>query len=85
MTFYPSGKSSKLALEVQDSIIKATGAVDKGTSPATFYVLRNTSMPSILVEMGFVSNANEAGKLQDDNYRNKIAQGIFNGVVKYFN
>ncbi|WP_245867897.1 N-acetylmuramoyl-L-alanine amidase [Sporomusa silvacetica] len=85
MTFYPSGKSSKLALEVQNSIIKETGAVDKGTSSATFYVLRNTSMPSILVEMGFVTNASEARKLQEDNYRNKIAQGIFNGVVKYFN
>lgn len=85
MTFYPSGKSSKLALEVQDNIIKETGADDKGTSAATFYVLRNTSMPSILVEMGFVSNASEAGKLQDDNYRNKIAQGTFAGITKYFN
>jgi len=84
MTFYPSGKASKLALEVQNSIITQTGAVDKGTSPATFYVLRNTSMPSILVEMGFISNADEAKKLQEDSYRNKVAQGIFNGVVKYF-
>lgn len=85
MTFYPSGKSSKLALEVQNSIITETGALDKGTSSATFYVLRNTSMPSILVEMGFVSNAGEAMRLQEGSYRNKIAQGIFNGVVKYFN
>ena len=85
MTFYPSGKSSQLALEVQNGIIKETGAVDKGTSSATFYVLRNTSMPSILVEMGFVTNAAEARKLQEDSYRNKIAQGIFDGVVSYFN
>ena len=85
MTFYPSGKSSKLALEVQNSIITETGSADKGTSPATFYVLRNSSMPSILVEMGFVTNTGEARRLQEDNYRNKIAQGIFNGVVKYFN
>lgn len=85
MTFYPSGKASKLALEVQNSIIKETGAADKGTSTATFYVLRNTTMPSILVEMGFVTNAGEAGNLQDDGYRNKLAQGIVNGVVKYLN
>jgi N-acetylmuramoyl-L-alanine amidase len=84
MTFYPSGKASKLALEVQNSIIAQTGAADKGTSPATFYVLRNTSMPSILVEMGFVSNAAEAKRLQEDSYRNKVAQGVFNGLVKYF-
>ncbi|MGL5514719.1 MAG: N-acetylmuramoyl-L-alanine amidase family protein [Sporomusa sp.] len=84
MTFYPSGKSSKLALAVQDAIIRQSGAADKGTSAATFYVLRNTTMPSVLVEMGFVSNAREARALQDDSYRNKIAQGIFNGVVSFF-
>lgn len=85
MTFYPSGKSSDLALDVQNELIKQTGAVDKGTSSATFYVLRSASMPSILVEMGFISNAAEAALLNQDSYRNKIAQGIFNGVIKYYN
>lgn len=85
MTFFPSGKSQKLALEVQTSLIKETGAIDKKTAPATFYVLRNTSMPSILVEMGFVSNAAEAARLQEDSYRTKMAQGVFNGIVRYFN
>lgn len=83
MTFYPSSKSQQLALEVQSALVSATGSVDKGISPATFYVLRNTPMPSILVEMGFVTNAQEAQQLQSDQYRNKIATGIFNGVVKY--
>jgi N-acetylmuramoyl-L-alanine amidase len=85
MTFYHSEKSPQLALSVQSELIKATGAVDKETSPATFYVLRNTSMPGILVEMGFVSNAAEAKRLQNDTYQNSVAQGIFAGVVKYFN
>jgi N-acetylmuramoyl-L-alanine amidase len=85
MTFFPSGKSEQLALDVQTSLIKETGAVDKGTSPATFYVLRNASMPSILIEMGFVTNAAEASRLQNDSYRNKMAQGIFSGIVKHFN
>lgn len=84
MTFYPSGKSAKLALEVQSSLARETAAVDKGTQPATFYVLRNTTMPSILVEMGFISNPSEAVKLQSDSYRNHVAQGIFTGVVRYF-
>jgi len=47
-------------------------------------VLRNAAMPAILVEMGFVSNNAEAAKLQSDAYRNKVAQGVFNGIVKYF-
>lgn len=84
MTFYPSGKSSALALEVQNALVQETGANDKGTSSATFYVLRNTTMPSILVEMGFVSNPQEAAQLNDNSYRNKVAQGVFNGMVRYF-
>ena len=85
MTFYPSGKSSALALEVQNNLVAQTGAVDKGVSTATFYVLRNASMPSILVEMGFVTNAKEAALLNTDSYRAKIAQGLLNGIVNYFN
>lgn len=83
MTFYPQDRSSQLALDVQQSLVQQTGAVDKGISPATFYVLRKTSMPSILVEMGFVTNKQEAGKLSDYSYQSKIAQGVFNGVVRY--
>lgn len=83
MTFYPNGKSSDLALDVQNELINQTGAVDKGISPATFYVLRSTSMPSILVEMGFISNGAEAALLSQDSYRSKISQGVFNGIVKY--
>ncbi len=84
-TFYHSGKSPDLAQAVQSSLVKETGAIDKGIAPETFYVLRNTSMPGILVEMGFVSNREEASRLQSDSYRNSIAQGIFDGIVKYFN
>lgn len=84
MTFYRSGESSQLASKVQSALINQTGAVNKGTEAATFYVLRNTSMPSILVEMGFISNANEAARLSDNSYRNNVAQGIYNGIVEYF-
>lgn len=85
MTFYPTGKSSALASAVENAMVVQTGAIDKGTSSANFHVLRNTSMPSTLVEMGFVSNKEEAAQLNSDSYRNKLAQGIFTGIVNYFN
>lgn len=85
MTFYQNGKSSALASEVQNALVTETGAINKGTSSANFHVLRNTSMPSTLVEMGFVSNEEEAAQLNSDSYRNKLAQGIFTGIVNYFN
>lgn len=83
MTFYPQNKSSQLAQEVQQELIKQTQAVDKGVSPATFYVIRKTSMPSILVEAGFLTNAQEAAKLSTASYQEKIAQGVFNGITRY--
>ena len=84
MSFYPQGKASDLASAVQKSIIQAAGAIDKGIETATFYVLRKTSMPSVLIEIGFLSNPEEAVRLQDNGYRTKIVQGIFNGIVTYF-
>lgn len=84
MTFYPSGKADELAQEVQNGIVRHTGAIDKGISPATFYVLRNAPITSILIEMGFVTNPREAILLQEDGYRNKIAAGAFDGIVRYF-
>ncbi len=84
-TFYNTAQSSQVAFDVQNGLVAATGANDKGTSQANYYVIRNPSMPSILVEMGFVSNASEAAKLNNDAYRNKIATGISNGIVHYFN
>ena len=84
MTFYQSGKSPSLASEIENSLVSETGAVNKGTSSANFHVLRTSSMPSTLVEMGFVSNKEEAAQLNSDSYRNKLAQGIFTGIVNYF-
>lgn len=84
MTFYPSAQSPRLAQIMQESILKQTHSVDKGISPANFYVLRNTTMPSILIEMGFISNPQEASFLKSDVYRSKVADGIYNGVTNYF-
>ncbi|MBP2650271.1 MAG: cell wall hydrolase/autolysin [Firmicutes bacterium] len=84
MTFYPQGTSSRLAEDVGKALINSTQAVNKGTSPANFYVLRKNTVPSTLIEMGFVSNAEEAAKLATDAYREKIADGIFAGIVQYF-
>ncbi len=84
-TFYPTGKSSLLASAVEDALVTETSATNKGTSPANFYVLRNNPVPSTLVEMGFVSNKEEAALLNNDSYRAKLAQGILNGIINYFN
>ena len=84
MTFFSRSGSERLAKDIQSALVNATGAKDRGVHVATFHVLRNTSMPSVLVETGFLTNAEEAALLKTDAYRSKIVQGIFDGVVQYF-
>lgn len=60
MTFFSQNGSEPLAKDMQAALVKATGAKDRGANAANFHVLRNTSMPSVLVETGFLTNAEEA-------------------------
>lgn len=48
------------------------------------YMYRNTTVPGVLIECGFLSNANERYLLQQDNYQEKLARSITNSVVEYF-
>lgn len=84
MTFYHDDMSRTLAQAVQKNMVYRTQANDKGIQTAGFYVLRHTAMPSILVEMGFVSNPQEAKLLSSHAYRVKLANGIYEGIEEYF-
>ena len=61
------------------------GISDRNVHPTVLQVLLGTSMPSALIEIGFVSNPIEAKLLMDKQYQQSIAQGICNGVMSYFN
>ncbi|MBN2706626.1 MAG: N-acetylmuramoyl-L-alanine amidase, partial [Deltaproteobacteria bacterium] len=56
---------------------------DLGVKQAPFYVLIGAQMPSILVEVSFISNQMEAQRLASAAYRQKIAEGLADGVEKY--
>lgn len=73
-----------LAWYVQDGILRQTNATDHGLKAANFAVLRQTKMPAILLEAGFLSNPGEEAKLRTNSYQNKIAQGVVDGIVKFF-
>jgi N-acetylmuramoyl-L-alanine amidase len=85
MTFHHPASSfgPLLAALVQDELVAATGAVDKGVRTANFFVLRETVMPSILVECGFMSNYGECRRLLDPEYQQTIARAIARGVDRY--
>ena len=77
-------KSRKLANKVQQNLLYQTGANDRGVKRASFTVLRETSIPSILVELGFIDNPEERNKIKTNEYQERLANGIVDGIVEYY-
>lgn len=75
--------NSLLAYEIQRGVIKYSKALDRGVKHARFYVLKYASAPAVLIEVGFLSNRTEAGKLKTRTYQNKLIKGIENGILRY--
>jgi len=76
-------ESTKLAGHVQTSMAQGLRIKDLGVKQAPFYVLIGAQMPAILSEITFLSNPNEARRLQEDNYLQTIAEHISSGVNDY--
>ncbi|ONI40894.1 hypothetical protein AN396_00885 [Candidatus Epulonipiscium fishelsonii] len=83
LIYKPNGISEEFAQSVQLNLVEATGLVDRGIKLADLSVLRNTVMPAILVEVGFLSNEKEEALLRQDSFLEIIAQGLFNGIINF--
>lgn len=84
-TYYAPDDSegAMLAQMIDEEILKRTGRNDRGVVEANFYVIRNTIMPGCLVEGAFMSNPTELALLKTDEFREKIAQGISEGIRRF--
>ncbi len=82
-TFYNTTHSLMLAREVHKELAKATGLRNRGVSRGPFYVIRKTTMPSILTETAFISNSREEALLMQPQYRERVARGMALGVQNY--
>ena len=83
-TLYKTERGKELATPVQAALIKATKEVDRGLKHRTnLYVLNGTLMPSILVEIGFISHPQTEVKLVDTDYQLLVARAIAEGILKY--
>jgi N-acetylmuramoyl-L-alanine amidase len=76
-------KNMLLAYEMQKSLVSDLGVEDRGVHRARFWVLRDATMPAILIEGGFMSHPVEGKKIFDPAYRKKMAQSITNGILNY--
>jgi N-acetylmuramoyl-L-alanine amidase len=76
-------ESSKLAEYIQNELNDLLGTRNRGVKQAPFRVLMRTAMPAVLVETAFISNPAEEKKLHDDEFLEKIAAAIDNGISKF--
>ena len=67
----------------QDGMVKATGWRDRNVKQQPVWVLKDASMPAVLVEVGFISNAQEEKALKTEATKNTIAKSLFNSFVEY--
>jgi len=75
--------SKQLASDVLNQMIAKTGAKSRGIKQGNFQVIRETAMPGILVEAGFITNGEERALIGTQTYLDNLAKGIASGVDKY--
>ena len=87
-TFYKEGNENgaKLAKKIQASLNET---IDKENNRVAkpidnVYIIKHIEIPTTIVECGFLSNPDEEKKLLEDEYQNKLAWGIYNGIINYF-
>jgi N-acetylmuramoyl-L-alanine amidase len=80
---YHYGRGYRLAQSIHRSILRRIQIRDRRIRRARFYVLRKTSMPAVLVEVGFVTSTRDSRKLTSASYRQRMADAIADGIIQY--
>ena len=87
-TFYKSGneQGKKLSESIQVSLNESIEKENKRVAKTidNVYIVKHVEIPTTIVECGFLSNPEEEKKLLEDDYQNRLAWGIYNGIINYF-
>lgn len=86
-TYYVEGveDGQALANAVHSQVLAITGADDMYVRTNDFVVIKDTNMPAVLIEIGYLSSPQDVMLLGTDNYKNKMAYGIAAGIIEYIN
>lgn len=76
--------SKRLADAILPRLLRRTAATSRGVKKGNFYVIRETEVPAILIEGGFITNPKERSFLKNSSYQEKLARGIADGIDAYF-
>lgn len=82
-TYYYSNAGARFARTVHDIVLRTMGMSDRRVRQARFYVIRRTSMPAILIEVGFVTGAEDIHNLRDPEWRSEMANAIARGILTH--
>ncbi|MDR3091499.1 MAG: N-acetylmuramoyl-L-alanine amidase [Clostridiales bacterium] len=82
--FSKSEASKRLAVMIQAELAPHAPKNRQAASNSNYYILKKTDLPAVIVECGFLSNQEDARKLGTDEYQEKIAWGIYKGILRYF-
>lgn len=86
--FYKDGneQSNKLAKSIQENLNKSMQKENNRVAMKidNIYIIKHVEIPTSIVECGFLSNPEEEKQLLDDSYQNRLAWGIYNGIINYF-
>lgn len=77
-------KSKALAVEINNNIANSLNITNRGAKSQNLYVCRNTNMPAVLVEVGFITNPEEAKRCADSSSQQKVAESIAQVISKYY-
>ncbi|WP_167578583.1 SH3 domain-containing protein [Jeotgalibacillus proteolyticus] len=83
-TYYYGAMDEALADSVHSGLQDQMSLRSRGTQFGNYLVLRNNSIPAILLELGYISNPAEEAAINSDHFRDMAATGIYNGLVDYF-
>lgn len=76
--------SQKMANLFKSQLISDLKTTNRGTKTAAYYVLKHNTVPSILIELGFISGNSDYSKLTDTNFQKNAAKSIYTGIVSLF-
>ncbi|MCI2253861.1 N-acetylmuramoyl-L-alanine amidase [Domibacillus sp. PGB-M46] len=90
-TFYSAASNSQnaadsklLATKIQSRMIAAWNLNNRGVKTASYYVLKNNTVPAALLELGFITNKTDNDKLKSDYWLNVMSKAIYNGILDYY-
>ena len=82
--YYRGGRGRLLAKKIQKQILRVSpGSPDRGVKQGRYYVIKNTSMPAVLVEIGFLTGRLDARRLEKTAHRKRLAYAIAKGILEY--